>query len=238
MSPILSHVAKHISHRNGRYTLKKDLISIKRKEEICATLKQMMKRKSIQKITIQDLADECGISRYTFYYHFTDIYDCLSWLLQHEVKQHIQSIEYCRTWEEGFDEIFRFIQANASLCKQLRSSPYPDLLYQLFHRELAPLIRLSLSKMIQARQYQASETYMNFLVSFCSHGLEGLLAVCYQFNQTISIETLRNCFLTVLSGHLDLVLEQAAKMGLCHEKDTPPPPSTNIQPEAAWNCLL
>ena len=38
-------------------------------------LKRLLLEKPLSKITIQDLADECGISRMTFYYHFKDIYD-------------------------------------------------------------------------------------------------------------------------------------------------------------------
>ncbi|WP_240928830.1 TetR family transcriptional regulator [Streptococcus alactolyticus] len=42
-------------------------------------LKRLLLEKPLSKITIQDLADECGISRMTFYYHFKDIYDLVEW---------------------------------------------------------------------------------------------------------------------------------------------------------------
>ena len=39
------------------------------------SLKKLMLQKPLDKITINDLTTDCGISRMTFYYHFKDIYD-------------------------------------------------------------------------------------------------------------------------------------------------------------------
>lgn len=37
------------------------------------TLKKLMKKKSINKVTIKEITDECGVTRRTFYNHFNDI---------------------------------------------------------------------------------------------------------------------------------------------------------------------
>lgn len=39
------------------------------------SLKHLLLKKPLDKITINDLTTDCGISRMTFYYHFKDIYD-------------------------------------------------------------------------------------------------------------------------------------------------------------------
>ena len=39
------------------------------------SLKNLLSKKPITKITINDIAEDCGINRMTFYYHFKDIYD-------------------------------------------------------------------------------------------------------------------------------------------------------------------
>ena len=45
-----------------------------------ASLKELLRTKSIDRITINDLTEHCGISRMTFYYHFKDIYDLVEWI--------------------------------------------------------------------------------------------------------------------------------------------------------------
>ena len=44
-----------------------------------ASLKELLRTKPIDRITINDLTEHCGISRMTFYYHFKDIYDLVEW---------------------------------------------------------------------------------------------------------------------------------------------------------------
>ena len=43
------------------------------------SLKRLLLRKPLDKITITDITTDCGISRMTFYYHFKDIYDLVEW---------------------------------------------------------------------------------------------------------------------------------------------------------------
>ena len=42
-----------------------------------ASLKKLLLKKPVDKITINDLTEDCGISRMAFYYHFKDIYDLI-----------------------------------------------------------------------------------------------------------------------------------------------------------------
>ena len=49
------------------------------KRALEASLKHLLAKKPLDKITINDIAEECGISRMTFYYHFKDIYDLIEW---------------------------------------------------------------------------------------------------------------------------------------------------------------
>ena len=44
-------------------------------------LKDLLKNKPLNKITVSDITDKCGINRQTFYYHFADIMELVGWLL-------------------------------------------------------------------------------------------------------------------------------------------------------------
>ena len=44
------------------------------------SLKKLMLQKPLDKITIRDLTEDCGISRMAFYYHFKDKYDLVNWI--------------------------------------------------------------------------------------------------------------------------------------------------------------
>ena len=48
---------------------------------------ELAEKKSLKKITVKDIADECGITRSTFYYHFSDIYDVLAGVVQAKIDE-------------------------------------------------------------------------------------------------------------------------------------------------------
>lgn len=69
------------------------------KRALAQSLKKLLQTKPLSKITINDIAEDCGVSRMTFYYHFADIYDLVEWTCQEEtvcllsklnVKHHIE----------------------------------------------------------------------------------------------------------------------------------------------------
>ena len=55
-----------------------------------ASLKELLRTKPIDKITINDLTEHCGISRMAFYYHFKDIYDLVEWACVEDGKRALQ----------------------------------------------------------------------------------------------------------------------------------------------------
>ena len=79
------------------------------------TLKNLMTKKSLRKITIQELVDTCGVNRQTFYYHFHDIYDLLGWIYQVEAINEIANITY-DSWCEEIAIIVNYLYENKKFC--------------------------------------------------------------------------------------------------------------------------
>ena len=78
--------------------MKQAELSYNRKRQLADSLKMLMVKKNLKKITVQEIADGCGANRYTFYYHFKDIYDLLMWMFQEEALSLIKTSENCLTW--------------------------------------------------------------------------------------------------------------------------------------------
>ena len=82
-----------------------------------SSLKKMMLTKPLDKITIRDLTEDCGISRMAFYYHFKDIYDLDAWLDEGLGKEGTPERERNRekAWEEYNAQILLDARKNAHL---------------------------------------------------------------------------------------------------------------------------
>ena len=59
------------------------------KKALAETLKKLLSKNKLNKITIKEITEDCGVNRQTFYYHFKDIYDLLEWIYKNEVIQEI-----------------------------------------------------------------------------------------------------------------------------------------------------
>lgn len=76
------------------------------------SLKNLLLKKPLTKITINDIADDCGINRMTFYYHFKDIYDLVEWSCLEDAKKALNEKKTYETWQQGFLQIFEAVQDN------------------------------------------------------------------------------------------------------------------------------
>lgn len=82
------------------------------KRALEASLKNLLLQKPLNKITISDITEDCGINRMTFYYHFKDIYDLVEWSCVEDATRALQDKKTGETWEEGFVQIFHAVRDN------------------------------------------------------------------------------------------------------------------------------
>ena len=67
--------------------------SLTTKKVIAYEFKDLLKEKSFNKITVNDIAKKCNINRQTFYYHFQDIQDLVEWICVEETNKILNSNE-------------------------------------------------------------------------------------------------------------------------------------------------
>ena len=82
------------------------------KRALEASLKHLLLEKPLNKITINDIAEDCGINRMTFYYHFKDIYDLIEWSCEEDAARALEGNKTADTWQQGFLSLFEAVLAN------------------------------------------------------------------------------------------------------------------------------
>ena len=80
------------------------------KRALVASLKELMAEKPLDKITVTDLTEHCGVNRMTFYYHFKDIYDLVEWACVEEATRALAGKKTYDTWQQGFLQILQSLQ--------------------------------------------------------------------------------------------------------------------------------
>ena len=85
------------------------------KEMLAESLMKLLARRTLDKITIQDIVDDCGYNRQTFYYHFHDIYDLIDWIFAAQTQELIEKCRACGSLDVGVEAVIAYMQENRRL---------------------------------------------------------------------------------------------------------------------------
>ena len=80
------------------------------KRALEASIKELLRHKPLDKITVTDLTEHCGVNRMTFYYHFKDIYDLVEWACIESATRALAGQKTYDTWQQGFLQILQAVQ--------------------------------------------------------------------------------------------------------------------------------
>lgn len=143
------------------------------KKALEASLKKLLLQKPIDKITINDLTSDCGISRMSFYYHFKDIYDLVEWACVEDGKKALQDKKTYDTWQEGLEQVFEAVLENKPFILNVYSSvsreKIESYLYKLTYDLLADVVNGICTEAHIAEEDKA------FIADFYKYGFVGIM---------------------------------------------------------------
>ena len=143
------------------------------KRAIEASLKHLLLKKPLDKITINDIAEDCGISRMTFYYHFQDIYDLVEWSCIQDAEEVLQGHKTTNTWEEGLYALFGAILDNKPFVTNVYRSVSREHVETYLYRIVYKLLKDVVDE--QAVGMNVREDDKEFLANFYKYAFVGLV---------------------------------------------------------------
>ena len=145
------------------------------KETIAGTFAEMAKRRSVDKITVKDLVEACGISRQTFYYHFQDIMYVIEWLADRALQRAVAVSLAASTPQEAVKAVILALEENEDLIQHLMASQRREEMERL----LVQNTRAYLANMLRAKATGSSRSVsaadLEAAIDFCSYGLVGMM---------------------------------------------------------------
>lgn len=143
------------------------------KRALEASLKNLLLQKPLNKITINDIAEDCGINRMTFYYHFKDIYDLVEWACIEDAAKALEGNKTYDTWQQGFLNIFNAV---------LENKPFIMNVYHSVSREQVELYlyKLTYDLLIGVVEEKASDMVVRdedkkFIADFYKYAFVGIM---------------------------------------------------------------
>ena len=138
-----------------------------------ASLKELLKKKPFDKITIADLTEDCGISRMAFYYHFKDIYDLVEWACVEDGKKALRDKKTYDTWQEGFAQIFEAVLENKpfilNVYRSVSRERVENYLYALTYELIEGVVEE------QSENLMVTEEQKKFIANFYKYSFVGVM---------------------------------------------------------------
>ncbi|WP_310602371.1 TetR/AcrR family transcriptional regulator [Anaerosporobacter sp.] len=176
------------------------------KRALEASLKNMLLKKTLDKITISDITEDCGINRMTFYYHFKDIYDLVEWSCVEDAKRALEGKKTYDTWQQGFLQIFEAV---------LDNKPFVLNVYRSVSREQVDiyLYKLTYDLMIgvvkeKAKDMSVRQEDMEFIADFYKYAFVGLMIDWVKNDMKEDPQKMIDRLSELVSGNITVALER------------------------------
>lgn len=143
----------------------------------------------VDKITVKDITDQCGISRNTFYYHYQDIYQVLKAYVQYSAEHVIELMveDEGEDGKAGLKEI-RYLEANRELlCNLYRSAANEEVRNCLQSASQIVFDRL-IESVSQGMEVQAEDK--KILSAVCQYTVRGIMTSWMEEDGMLNGETL------------------------------------------------
>ena len=170
------------------------------KRVLASTLKEMAEKKSLSKITINDLTQACDVSRQTFYNNFKDIYDLVECIYLKEVVTPIERGKIYDKWQDDLTSIFQYISENHVFVLNTYRSFGKGFLEKVLRQEIELFLSNQVFKKIEVTKEEAKQ--VEFSYSFYTYALVGVGLDWIEKQMPESVEELVERIERVMRGEI------------------------------------
>ena len=142
------------------------------KRAIATSIKELMRKKNFQKISVSDVVQNCGINRQTFYYHFKDKYDLVNWIYYDEVVAVIRSKRF-DDWNEIVLAILTSMNREQHFYKNVLNNIEQNTLQNDFFDVTKKIITERMDAFAKDKELDRKDK--DFVADFYAYGLVGII---------------------------------------------------------------
>ena len=160
------------------------------KRALAASLIKLLSQKPLDKVTVKDIIEDCGVNRQTFYYHFKDIYDLVEWSCVEDGTKALQGKKTYDSWTEGLTQIFEAVLENKPFIMNVyRNVDRERMERYLYHLTYDLIVGVVQEK---SKDLDISGEDKKFIANFYKYGFVGIMLEWIQEGMKADIEELVN----------------------------------------------
>ena len=184
-------------------------MSLLTEKALAASLKKLLEKKTLDKITVKDITDDCGVNRQTFYYHFHDVYDLVEWIFTQEAQKYISDGITEKNWQEVIADIMSGLLDEKAFIMNAYYSLNRRQLEQFMQNLARPAINDLVMQVAENRTIAQAD--IDFVVDIFTFGLVGILTEWVAGGMNPEIKEKLDKFFFVIAGTLEITLDKFVK---------------------------
>ena len=179
------------------------------KKALSNALMEVLKDKPFDKIKVQDLTSMCGLTRNTFYYHFKDIYDLLSYTFVYELEELEKKYNDNKNWEGGLEQGLNYIYQHRKAIRNIYESANQDIVIKyvmnISYEHAKAIVSLHANEKLDFN-------IQNIIAKFYRDALLGALIDWVSSNMKSSPKALARTYDTLFRGTFEATIKSASEL--------------------------
>ena len=176
------------------------------KEALAQALRQMMTVKPIDKVTVKDIVEICGVNRQTFYYHFDDVDDLLEWVFEQDSDRVFPSVVVYDRWLENMMTYFDYLESNSAFTLNVYHSNSRLYMLRYLKERMAFCIRSFAEIASEGKNIDRQD--FEFVVEFYANLAIGFIAQWMDAGMKLPREITRDRILRVMDQSVENILDR------------------------------
>lgn len=190
--------------------MKNEEISLNTKKMLAQSLKRAMEKKALSKVTVNELIKDCNLNRNTFYYHFSDIYDLLKWMLEQEAVEVVKKIDLLVGTEEAIRFVLNYVNENRHIINCAYDSMGHQEMKRFFYADFIGVMKQAINSGARQMQLSISEEFKDFMAQFYAEALASMTISHIKNTQKSEDDVLIQNMLFILKTSMPHLLKERA----------------------------
>lgn len=174
------------------------------KRLLADSLRRLLEKKPLDKITVKEIVENCGVNRQTFYYNFQDIYDLVEWIFR-DTSEQLLATEHCAgDWKARLAVTAHYLRENEALVWNAMNGLNRVSLEKFLKAELYPIIKDVVDEKIGGRPILQEDR--EFIINVYVIGAIGLFFYWMDMGMESDYEMEINKLICLLDGSIEHLL--------------------------------
>lgn len=183
------------------------------KRMLAESFQKQLSRRRLDKITVKDIVEDCGVNRQTFYYHFHDVYDLMEWAFQDAAETLARKQLDRQDWIGGVEALMDYLRQDKPLILNAYHSISHETVADFLKRILRPYLLQFVQAQAEGLEPPARQADIDFVADIYTVTVAGIIMEWIGRQEMEGTEERLHLLFTALHGNARFMLQNLSATG-------------------------